>query len=118
MEYRAKANIGVPGYGRVTPGEILDGKCKAILGEETLDDLVRRGALRTLRDAGTVPEPKESPEAKEPEEPAEAPGEEAEDEEAEALEPDTMDDVVDEDEAPEAEPAEKPKKNSRGRKAK
>ena len=56
MDYCARANIGVPGYGRVTPGEILDEKCKEMLGEEALNDLVQRGALRLMTDAKPVPE--------------------------------------------------------------
>ena len=122
MEYIAKANIGVPGYGRVTPGEYLDEKCKAVLGEEAISDLVRRGALKV--EAGIEPKQNGSEEQSEapeeaPEEITDAPeGAGDEEEGAEELEPDTMDDVVDEAEEPEAAPDEKPKKNSRGRKAK
>lgn len=123
MEYCTRVNIGVPGYGRLTPGEFLDEKCKEVLGEETLDDLVKRGALRAELYEQPRPQereeaPAESPEPEAPEEINDAPDDAGDEEEAE-LEPDTMDDVVDESaEEPEAASAEKPKKNSRGRKAK
>lgn len=123
MEYIAMANIGVPGYGRVTPGEYLDEKCKAVLGEETLSDLVRRGALKV--EAEIEPEQNggeeitDAPEPEAPEENADAPEEASdEDEEDEELEPDTMDDVVDDAEEPKPAPAAKPRKNSGGGKAK
>lgn len=124
MEYCAKVNIGVPGYGRLTPGEYLDEKCKEVLGEEAVADLVKRGALRADRYEQPMPEERvdesaNAPEPEVPEEAADAPEDAGnEDEEAEELEPDTMDDVVDEAEEPKPAPAEKPKKNSRGRKAK
>ena len=124
MEYCAKVNIGVPGYGRLTPGEYLDEKCKEVLGEEALADLVKRGALRADRYEQPMPEERvdesaNAPEPEVPEEAADAPEEAGnEDEEAEELEPDTMDDVVDEAEESEEVTETKPKKNSGGRKAK
>ena len=122
MEYCAMANIGVQGYGRVTPGEFLDEKCKEILGEDILAELVERGALRAelyeypkaeMNEAANA----DTPELEAPEEIAGAPEEPGDEEEGdEELEPDTMDDVVDEEAEPAPNP--KPKKNSGGRKAK
>lgn len=122
MEYCAMANIGVQGYGRVTPGEFLDEKCKEILGEDILAELVERGALRAelyeypkaeMNEAANA----DTPELEAPKEIAGAPEEPGDEEEGdEELEPDTMDDVVDEEAEPAPNP--KPKKNSGGRKAK
>ena len=51
MKYCTTGFMANPESGMLTPGEILSEKQMKLLGEETIQSLVKRGALRELKEA-------------------------------------------------------------------
>lgn len=56
MQYCAIVNTATPATGLITVGEVLTDRQAAALGEEKLEELVRVGVLRVMRDAPSAPE--------------------------------------------------------------
>ncbi len=51
MKYAAKTNIGLPGVGLITRGEVLGEKAMALIGPERLEKMAEKGQLERLAPA-------------------------------------------------------------------